>query len=395
MTQDPGNLPSRSPEILAYRRLARLLRDRPDPTRRCPILDSPEGLSSRRSVLLGDAFAQRSGSSCIHLIVDPTMVHAALHHPASEPVDLAGLISDRARQHGFDPAPLVAFLRSNPITLSGGAHDLARSRYLDHHQQVRRRMRDRLAECVNAHFEQVVRDRPRGGASALLVRGYVDQVMREIFESEHPSLVPLYIRLTKRRESIFSFLHHPARLAELSLDLKTAFELAGPGSGQQERALLLAYVLQGRDPLLGALGSFAGQLVAMGDAARDQALRVATPATLFENAAPVNYIARVAAAAIDLAPELMVKPGDLLILGLAWAARGNGEPGRGRLAFGSGRHQCAGRALALDIAGAWLQGLRRAASAIDWGQLRPERLGGSVFVRWDEAGASSGDVASG
>jgi hypothetical protein len=319
----------------------------------------------------------------MHLLVDPGLIRAVLNHPACAAIDLCDLIRQRAHRHGFDAAPLIRFFQPNPIDLAGEAHRAARARYLEHYREIRQWLRERLPGLANRHFAELISNRPPGGVAALLARGFVDRVLCEVFSSEYPGLVPLYDLLAQRREQLFGYLHHPVALADLSRDLGRAYDRAEEQIGAARFSLVLAYVLQGRDPLIGALGGFSQTLLAARGADRDLLLRTVEPPDLFESTTPVNYIARIATGKILLPTRPQIEAGDLLILATAWAAAKPAPTAADRLACGAGAHQRAGRALALEIAGAWLGGLREAAAAIDWSGLRPERLSGSVFVAWD------------
>jgi hypothetical protein len=366
-------------DLAAYRALQALVRARPLPERVARVACRP---SRDDSVIHAGEVGEPARS--VWLITDRSAILKLLKDPSLLTVDLGARIEARARQHGFDPAPLLAFIQANPITLSGAAHREARTLFQDHHQSIRQRLREVLPEMARAHFQALIDTPPAGSAAGHLAEPFVDQVLGQVFEFEHPELRALYRPLARRREQIFAFLHHPARLAELSRTLADAFQHATARIGRERFAQLLAYVLMGRDPLLGALGAFVQTLIGETPEGRERRLQAASAGELFEQAAPVNYLVRVAPSSMNLPEGQDVHAGDLLVLMLGWIATGPNASPAEPLAFGSGRHVCAGRALAIDLAGQWLSGLRETHHRIDWGLLNRDRPAGSAFLVWAE-----------
>jgi hypothetical protein len=326
----------------------------------------------------------QAGRHRVFLITDRSVLQSLLKEATLLPVDLAALIAMRARAQGFDPSPLLEFVAANPITQSGRSHRDARARFNDHHQTIRKRLQDTLPALVRSHFQSVIDNRPTGSVARHLAQVFVDRVLATVFACEHPELVPFYHLLAQRREQVFAFLHHPDRLADLSRLLAQAREQAAVLVGHERFSLLLAYVLQGRDPLIGGLGAVVQGLVEVQPTARDHALRRLTPAVLFDQAAPVNYVVLEASSRVSLPDGHEAHLGDLLVLMLGCAATGAQTNPVESLAFGGGRHVCAGRALALEVTGQWLAGLRAAHHGIDWSRLRRDRAVGSAFVAWSE-----------
>jgi hypothetical protein len=367
-------------ERSAYRALQGLVRARPWPDASEP----PRLRSGRPPAVVPAGALGQAGRHRVFLITDRSVLQSLLKEATLLPVDLAALIDMRARAHGFDPSPLLEFVAANPITQSGRSHREARARFNDHHQTVRKRLQDTLPALVRSHFQSAIDNRPTGSVARHLAQVFVDQVLVTVFECEHPELVPLYHLLAKRREQVFAFLHHPDRLADLSRTLAQAYEQAAVLVGHERFSVLLAYVLQGRDPLIGGLGAVVQGLVEAHPAARDDALRGLTAAALFDQAAPVNYVVREASSPVSLPDGYEAHSGDLLVLMLGWAATAAQTNPAESLAFGGGRHVCAGRALALEVAEHWLAGLRAAHHGIDWSRLRRDRAVGSAFVAWSE-----------
>jgi hypothetical protein len=380
----PGLSPEGHAELSAYRSLQTLVRARPLPW-------NVSDLQARRaptvSVVRAGAVSWNEQQN-VYLIRDRAAILSLLKDSALVPVDLGALIEFRARQHGFDPTPLLGFIAGNPITLSGAPHRDARARYHDHHQSTRRRLRATLPVMAQRHFQSVIDTQPAGSAAGHLVEPFIDRVMSSIFEAEHPDLEPLYWPIASRREQIFAFLHHPARLAALSDVLRSAFDEGGARIGKDQFALLLTYVLQGRDPLSGALGALTWTLVDRAPEARQRLLQDLDAVRIFEQVPPVNYVVRVATSPMRLPDGLAVREGDLIVLMLGWAGESRESASTEHLAFGSGRHVCAGRLLAIDIAEHWLAGLRAAHHRIDWTRLERDRPAGSAFLAWSPGGAS-------
>ena len=143
-----------------------------------------------------------------------------------------------------------------------------------------------------------------------------------------------------------------------------------------DTAIVLSFILQGRDPMLGGLCAFLAELARAEPDARARSLAETDGLRLFRAAAPVNYIGRVATHDTHLGGHAIAAGDEVVVmLGLA---------GGSGLAFGAGAHVCAGQALAIDVTDCWLGELRRVADRVSWQGMRAVRSVPAVFHQFED-----------
>jgi cytochrome P450 len=332
----------------------------------------------------------RDADGCTHLVASAESCAAILGDAAFEPADIDLAVSTVGRSFDTDVSGLGSFLQHTPLLASGAEHKTRRHRFLQHHHQ----MRSRHAAFIQEHAERLFADLepvPAGGLSDRLVIPYVDDVLRRIFDSEIADGAAHFDRLSAGPSTILELLHHPRTLGDTSrrvAEFLAAVDLTSPSGCPADDAarphVLLAYVLMGRDPLIGALSAFVHDLALTprDPAQRAEHLGGMSASRLFQMTAPVNYIGRKVAARREIGGVPM-QVGDRVLLMPPFANAPTGLGGSaGDLAFGQGPHGCAGSALALAIGEAYLGALRLWADRLDWSALVPDTLIPSVFLRY-------------
>lgn len=119
-------------------------------------------------------------------------------------------------------------------------------------------------------------------------------------------------------------------------------------------------------------------LLEINDADRFGYICQTTPKELFWHSSPVSYIGRVATK-LKIVDGITIKPGDYVLLMLPWASHDKDCTSKDSMAFGNGSHVCAGQALALTIAEAWLSALKEYYQCIDWDGIKPSTVVPAVF----------------
>jgi hypothetical protein len=177
---------------------------------------------------------------------------------------------------------------------------------------------------------------------------------------------------------IFEYIHSPGRLRKKTEQVSRLFSCLPQAS---EKEVLLTYILQGRDPLIGALNGAVHKIAQLPASERGAAIEKLNAKQFFFAASPVNYIGRVATKNTSLEGS-PVSAGDQIIIMLPWA---NADTtATSSVAFGSGPHTCAGQALALSIATAWIEALKAYFAKIEWERVKLRSFKPAVFVQYGE-----------
>ena len=336
----------------------------------------------------------RDADACTHIVCDGAACAAVFDDDSFAPSDIASAVLSVGQSFGIDVTALQAFLRHTPLLASGADHKAKRGRFMQHHHQMRRRHAGFIRAAAERHVA-ALGPAPTGAISGALVTPYVDAVLREIFAGERVDGGPLYDRLASNPSSVLELIHHPRLLGKTcrgldeflsGFDCSTATD--GTANNDMDNAttaqVLLAYVLMGRGPLIGALSAFMHDLALTPRTAAQLAsvLDETSVARLFQLTAAVNFTGRTTTAERHIAGVLM-QPGDrlLLMLPFANASTQTAQSGAG-MAFGNGPHTCAGAALSLEMAGAYLVALRRHATGWDWSCIEPQAVVPGVFQHY-------------
>ncbi len=326
-----------------------------------------------------------------HLAFSQAACTAILADESFAPSDLASPVVALGRAFGIDVAAVQSFFRHVPLVARGLDHDRKRSRFLQHHNLARRRH--------SAFIRRAAEVACRGLADAQgpvmvtdVASGYVDNILRHIFETELAGSGALFDRLAEVHSSVLDYVHHPRLLAETAArmaDLLRAFDL-DPDECPDEREelpfVLLGYVLMGRDPLIGALSALLSSLGTARPRRSELESRLSemSARNLFQQVCPVNYIGRMATAAREI-EGARIRSGEQVFLFLPYAnAQGCATERFSGLAFGHGPHVCAGTALSLEIADTFIDELRAIGSRFDVEKVRPGLPVSGVFLRYRE-----------
>ena len=282
---------------------------------------------------------------------------------------------------GADPTPIEQFFSLSPIFLEGEKHREARKLFATRIQEAARFIRPELAHTTETHFRRLSQ-RTAGDLAQHGAIDFVDDVFRILFDEYLPEQEHEYAAIAHHPQSIFEMAHHPKRL----LGTLTAMEpYLGRNPGHSldptEAALLLGFVLMGRDPLIGSFTDFLRTLRPLDEKDRADQLETVTSQQLFRNTSAVNYVTRVATEPFVL-EGMHIEPGDLIVC-MLMNVRSTTESDNSRnLAFGHGHHKCAGQALSLAIAEAFLAGLRNWHNQLPWPDLNEREPEASVFRRY-------------
>jgi cytochrome P450 len=316
----------------------------------------------------------------IHILAGHDVCQRVLSDATFIQPGIADAITKVMGNHASALAALDVFLRNNPIQLDGSRHKTARSFFLREYKDALRAVGESLPSLADQAFANFIR---RGSRRVTqdLTTPYVDSVLGSIL-STHYGLNIDASAWCGDSSSIFEFFHAPKQLQAKSLQISKILKAVAGGplaTADSERIpVLLSYLLQGRDPLLGAFGAFIYRLPEIGEKKREQAVAQMTCRELFWKSAPVNYIGRTATRDVDIS-NVTMKRGDHLILMLPWASHRPERSADDSMAFGTGPHICGGQALALSIADAWLDALRHRYGEIDWRSIKRGKVVPAVF----------------
>ena len=227
------------------------------------------------------------------------------------------------------------------------------------------------------------RHRPTALARDVIAPG-VDAILQILLSDD--DIAVEWIERIGGGAAMLEYLHHPRKLAAKSAQLQAFLDDFASRCGESasdpvREAIISSYVLQGREPIVGAIGAFLHNWLSIPPEAREHQLDSIDAAQLFAHTAPVNYIGRNARVDTHVAGHHIVA-GDHLLLMLPWI---NGDAiarGQRTMAFGAGAHACAGQALALALTDAFLDGLRDNHSRIDWSAVECEPPVAGVFKQY-------------
>lgn len=299
---------------------------------------------------------------------------------------IADAIAEIGKSAGPSLNSIESFLRSNPIGMNGPPHNNARQTAIKEYGETQRNLATELPDLGRKAFAAFL-ERKSPKILTDLAEPYVDSVLESIFSKK--SNAAAFSRESWRGNAscIFEYLHSATQLkmkAQQALDLASEFHSKIGNTvdeGAQSDALLLTYLFQGRDPLIGAIAAYMHALLAMDETKRNSDIETTTARDLFWRTSPVNYIGRIATKAGSVG-DISIQPGDEIVLILGWANHDRNATARDSLAFGAGPHICAGQALALAIADAWLNSLRHHYASINWHGIHPDRSTPAVFRQY-------------
>lgn len=334
----------------------------------------------------GDYESLRDGAECTHLVYSHEICRAVLEDAERfVPAPIAAAVERIGQRFGIDMGALNRFLSGNPMQAGCPRHAALRRRFLTVYAAAMKATAGRFRPAAEETFVRLKRAAPTSLVGEVAAP-YVDAALRRVLESEG---VPAgaYDVAAGDAGPILEYLHHPRKLAHKSAQA-AAFLEALPDRLRADDwpPILLSYVLQGRDPMVGGITAFLHDFIACDGPEREALAAAASATQMFRDASPVNYIGRVAQQAGHIG-ALEVAAGDHLVLMLPWAnAHALAAAGRG-VAFGGGAHVCAGQALAVAIGDAFLDALRTHHAAVDWSALQPDTVVPAVFRQYREGAA--------
>ncbi len=311
-------------------------------------------------------------AECQQVLTDTTFVQPKI----------ADAIKSVIGEHAAELGALDLFLKNNPVQMDGLAHRTTRQKFLQEYKAAQRATEPSLYALADGSFSNFIKN----GSTAItkeIASRYVDDVISLILSKTYGANLDATAWAGKS-SPIFEFFHAPKRLKEkgrqISELLKT-LDRDPAATADQRLPVLLSYLLQGRDPLIGALAAYMHWLSEITEGERAESVAQMTSRELFWRASPVNYTGRIATRNVAL-PNVSIKQGDQLILVLPWANHCKESSSKNSMAFGAGSHICGGQALALSIADAWLAALRSRLPDIDWGAHKKETVIPAVFRQY-------------
>lgn len=299
------------------------------------------------------------------------------------PASIAESIRRLSEHTGIDAIAIHRFLIHNPMQTDRPAHSALRRSYASAYAHNLRRHAGQLRGAANAHFTNLERHRPTALAHDVIAPG-VDAILQILLSDD--DIAVEWITRIGGGAVMLEYLHHPRKLATKSAQLQAFLDDFAARSGDSatdpvREAIISSYVLQGREPIVGAIGAFLHDWLASPPQARESQLDSIDAAQLFARTAPVNYIGRSARVDTRVAGQPILA-GDHILLMLPWINGDAMARGQRTMAFGAGAHACAGQALALALADTFLDGLREAHCRIDWSAVECEPPVAGVFRQY-------------
>lgn len=318
----------------------------------------------------------RNATECAHFVTSMSACKAVLTDDESfSPSPIAEAVRTIGDRFNLDVEAAFGFLRENPMQLSDETHTNRRKEYLSHYAATLKGLSKGFQPIAEECLDALVQSPPQSLVKDL-VEPFIDGVLRYI-ACAHGVAPETYANVSKGNNVLLEHVHHPRKLEQKARQIAS---FTAHRNAQDN--ILLSYILQGRDPMIGGITAFLRSLICMTAADRSHTLAETTSASVFRLTSPVNYIGRMAQRAISI-EGADIFPGDQVLLLLPDA---NGDPSatadkRG-VPFGAGRHTCAGQALALSITDAFLTSLRSHHDTIDWSMLQPDTPVPAVFRQY-------------
>lgn len=330
---------------------------------------------------------RRDDGAATHIVRSLAACQSILDDEAFVPAPIGLEIAAAGARADVDLSPVVDFLLENPMQRTGDAHAARRRECLLLYGRTQRRAATGIDALAEAHFEGLQHS-PPASLVGDVVEPYVDAVFRQMLDDEEAGGEALYDLVRGTSAALLEYGLNLAQLRSKAEQVSAFMQARCPVTGGDEAErlrsfLLLTFVLQGRDPINGALAAAIRRMLDTPAEARDAMLGEVTARGLFRDAAPVNFIGRSVRSA-RMVEGVSFSPGDAVLLLLSHAnADAIEQNGRG-VAFGSGIHSCAGQALSIKVADGYLRALRRYHDRIDWSLMSSGRPITSVFRRYGE-----------
>lgn len=316
----------------------------------------------------------------IHVVSSFLECRAILRDPAFRQPDISAAIGAVTRNDPDVSNTLRYFLSSNPIAMKGLPHKQARHQFLSHYNASRNLLEQSINRLASNSFEEFILD-PSLGITKGLVEKYVDSAIEKALNLTPGREIPAPATCGPHSSEIFEYIHSPRKLRIKAKQVGDFLNGLPPSTN--EAPILLSYILQGRGPMIGAMSGYMHHLVRQKPIDREAELKTINARELFWRTCPVNYIGRVATRSGTIG-ETRFTAGDQFVLMLPWASHDPGANEKESLAFGGGLHVCAGQALALSIAGGWLQELKISHDRVPWRDIQPDTPAACVFQQYSQ-----------
>jgi len=276
------------------------------------------------------------------------------------------------------------FLRPNPINRDGSCHKSTRTKYIRNYGKALSAIKSDIPEHAQRSIEHLTSS--RSSASTLrAVSDYVDDVLALLLSTYDVTDMPRD-RGDFGASDIFEYFHSRTKLSlveEKVCKFVTSVSERNSAFNQGDLSIVLSYLLQGREPLVGALSDYLNWLTTQNEQDRQEHVQNVRARDLFWQTSPVNYIGRVAKAD-TVVGETRFHRGDQAVIMLSWARSPPDSQKSPSLAFGAGAHICAGQAISLEIADHWLSALRCKMDRINWPSMAQLKPASGVFRTYRE-----------
>jgi cytochrome P450 len=322
------------------------------------------------------------GGCRTHVIWDYQLCKAILSNRSFVQPDIADAL-DTVLAVGPDKSVLSdGFLRANPIDANGRDHADLRKKFMTAFAEAQAFITPLLPKLAEEVFQQAIRNSEIPIVQHV-ASPYVDAAISLILEKQTGTRISSET-WSGSSACIFEYFHSRSQLKDKEREIRQ-FQSALLHSGSTgDLAIALSYVLQGRDPLIGALTSVCYKLAALPDEQRELTVKALEPRALFAGTAPVHYIGRTASEDCIIMGNSFSRR-DRFILMLPWAYDQQVPAPKNRLTFGAGAHICAGQALALELAAPWIAALQKNHASLAWQRSESVRTLPSVFLQFGEA----------
>lgn len=322
------------------------------------------------------------GNERIIVIRNERLCRAVLTSHAFHQPRIAGAIAQVLKSEEASISIIEHFLNQNPMQKDGKEHSRPRQTFMAALTEAEAAVAPLLSDLAQQIFAmasanpekvtlQVLAGDYVDGAIALIIRHHLGEDLRRDTWSGSAS-------------SIMEFFHSRSQLKEKEIQVKNLVREIARAGKEDITPLLLSYVLQGRDPLIGTLSAFSLWLSSLPADERASQIRSLGPRQMFARSAPVNYISRIAVAGTKIG-DIEFLPGDQIILMLPWTVDDAATKSGRSLVFGAGKHICAGQALSLQLASHWITAVQSAHENINWGNLPKLEILPSVFLQFKGA----------
>jgi len=311
------------------------------------------------------------------ILVRPKDFIQADIHAAITEIDTAG-----ALRH------IPYFLASNPIHKNGEDHARSRASFIQQFNALSRELDAPWKNASASAFTELA-----AGAfvspvdfARYCVDGFIECVIDRYADGH---VAGEFVRAIKpSSKSIFGFFHSKNRLAaeETALsELLGRIHLREAYDHDDVMPVILSFLVQGRDPMVGSLAAFINHIGRFAPEERLAAIAEADARQVFEMAAAVNYIGRIARVDAQVGP-VKIRADDRIVLILPPVGEGDAEdPQRLDLSFGVGPHRCAGKAIAYQLLDIWLANFKRLASTLPLDSFAQDLRKSGVFEEYKVA----------